>query len=442
MKKLISPFIIAFYFVLVFGCSQSEKEKTKDKVKDSRARTEPGDTDNKIKFYRSRIKLEPYDCPNYNKLGEAYIQKARETGDTAYYDKAEGAVKQASELYPESYASVVFLGQINSAKHNFKQALAYAKKAIEIRPGDSYAYGILGDAYVELGEYDKAQEAYQKMLILGPNLYSYSRISYIKELTGDTEGAIQAMKKAIEEGIRHNLPTENIAWAQYILGEAYFSKGELKKAEEHYKASVKTYDNYYYALAGLAKVKAAEKNYAEALGLYKKAIGIIPLPIFVSSLGEVYERTGNTEEAKKQYDLVEYIGLLSKISKVIYNRELSLFYSDHDIKLEEALELATKELEVKGDIYTYDTLAWALYKNNRLKEALNASLKSLRLGTKDAKLFFHAGMIYYKLADMSNAKEYLSKALSTNPYFHVICSGVAENTLREIEDKYSAAKKE
>ena len=431
---------IAFAVVFSFGCSNSVKEKTGDKAQNSSAGKELTSTDNTIKSYQARIKLNPDDYSNYNKLGEAYIQKARETGDTAYYDKAEEMLKNAFELYPESYASVVFLGQVSSAKHEFQQTLVYAKKAIEIRPEDSYAYGILGDAYVELGEYDKAQEAYQKMLILGPNLYSYSRISHIRELTGDTERTIRAMQKAIEEGVRQDLPKENIAWALYILGEAYFNTGNLKKAEEQYKASAKTYDGYYYALAGLAKAKAAEKKYQEAIELYKKAIGIIPLPLFVSSLGDVYRKMGNIEEAKKQYDLVEYIGLLSKINKVIYNRELALFYSDHDIKLEEALELATKELEVKRDIYTYDTLAWTLYKNNQLKEALDASLKSLRLGTKDAKLFFHAGMIYYKLGDMDKAKEHLSEALSINPYFHVIYSEVAEGTLIEIESKSRAAK--
>ncbi|MGH7807251.1 MAG: tetratricopeptide repeat protein, partial [Thermodesulfobacteriota bacterium] len=305
-----------------------------------------------------------------------------------------------------------------------------------------YAYGILGDAYIELGEYDKAQEAYQKMLILSPNLYSYSRMSYIKELRGDTEGAIQTMQMAIKEGIRQSLPEENIAWAQYIIGELYFNAGELKKAQEHYEASVTTYDNYYYALAGLARVNAVEKNYGEAIELYKRAIGVIPLPIFVSSLGDVYAKMGNLEEAKKQYDLVEYIGLLSKINKVIYNRELALFYADHDMKLDEALELAKREFDVRKDIYTYDTLAWAFYKNNQLKEALDASLNSLGIGTKDAKLFFHAGMIYYKLGDNNRAKEYLSKALSTNPYFHVMYSEVAENTLKEIESKSRAARGE
>ncbi len=135
------------------------------------------------------------------------------------------------------------------------------------------------------------------------------------------EGALEAMKmrftRARAYAIRCNQSTENVAWAQFMLGELYFKTGDLKRAEEQYKASLKTYDNYYYALAGLAKVKAGEKNYREAIELYKKAIGIIPLPLFVSSLGDVYKKTGNMQEAKKQYDLEEYIGLLTKINKII-----------------------------------------------------------------------------------------------------------------------------
>ena len=439
-----NPFILFFIFLLFISlsCTDSKKESTIAEPENTSEQVEINKTDSAIRLYQDIVKKEPGDYSNYTKLGEAYIQKARETGDASYYDKSEQVLKKAIELYPGSYASVVFLGQVSSAKHDFQEALLYAEKAIELRPRESYAYGILGDAHAELGEYDKAQSAYQKMLVLSPNFYSYSRMSYIKELRGDTQGAVGAMQMAINDGIKQNLPKENIAWAQYIIGELYFNTGDLKKAQEHYEASVKTYDNYYYALAGLAKVKAAEKNYGKAIELYKKAIGVVPLPIFVSSLGDVYAKMGNLVEAKKQYDLVEYIGLLSKINKVIYNRELALFYADHDMKLGEALELAKNEFEVKKDIYTYDTLAWALYKDNQLKEALDASLNSLRLGTKDAKLFFHAGMIYYKLGDTNRAEEYLSKALSTNPYFHVLYSGVAESTLKEIEGKYSTTKKE
>ncbi|MER3447287.1 MAG: hypothetical protein C4291_10785 [Candidatus Dadabacteria bacterium] len=444
MKRLIL-LIIAFHLIFISACSDSKKEKAQNENQYSE-QLHVNKTDITIRSYQEQIKRDPNNYSGYMRLGESYIQKARETGDIAYYNKAEEVLKKALELNPDDYPTVVYLGQVSASKHEFRAALPYAQKAIQMKPEQSYAYGILGDAYAELGEYDKAERAYEAMLTIRPSFYSYSRISYIKELRGDIRGAIEAMENAIHQGriysIRYGQSAENVAWAQFMLGELYFKTGDMKKAEEQYRASLKTYDNYYYALAGLAKVKAVEKNYGEAIELYKKAIGVIPLPLFVSSLGDVYKKTGKIQEAKKQYDLVEYIGLLSKINRIIYNRDLALFYADHDMKLDEALDLAKRELEVRRDIYTYDTLAWALYKNNKFKEALEASKESLKLGTKDAILFFHAGMIYYKLGDMDKAREYLSRAISTNPYFHVIYSDVAKSTLKEIESKFSVKRAE
>lgn len=444
MKRL-TFLIIALNFVVIFACSSSKKEKNQNEIRNSDKRVQVNKTDSAIKLYQDQIKKGPNNYSGYMRLGESYIQKARETGDVTYYNKAEEVLKKSLELNPGDYPTVVYLGQVSASKHDFQGSLPYAQRAIELKPEQSYAYGILGDDYTELGEYDKAEKAYEFMLTLRPSFYSYSRISYIKELRGNIGEAMEAMENAIHQGrvyaIRYNQSSENVAWAEFMLGELYFKTGDLKKAEEQYNASLKTYDNYYYALAGLAKVRAEEKNYGESIELYKKAIGIIPLPLFVSSLGDVYKKMGNVQEAKKQYDLVEYIGLLSKMNKIIYNRDLALFYADHDTKLDEALDLAKRELEVRKDIYTYDVLAWAFYKNNQFKEALKASHESLKLGTKDAILFFHAGMIFYKLGDMDKATEYLSRAITTNPYFHIIYSGVAENTLKEIQSKFSTAKK-
>ena len=132
-----------------------------------------------------------------------------------------------------------------------------------------------------------------------------------------------------------------------------------------------------------------------------------------------------------QYDLVEFIGRLSPINKVLYNRELALFYADHDLKLEEGLRLARKELEVRHDIYTWDAFAWALYKSGQLREAADAMTKAMRPGTKDPMLFFHAGMIYDRLGQSDKAREYLGRALCTNPHFHIFYAERATRTLLE-----------
>jgi tetratricopeptide (TPR) repeat protein len=195
---------------------------------------------------------------------------------------------------------------------------------------------------------------------------------------------------------------------------------------------LKAYPDYHRALAGLAKVSAAEGHLNDAIGLYQKAMGIIPLPVYAAALGDVYASAGKPAEAKKQYGLVEYIGRLNSFNRIVYNRELSTYYADHDIHPAEALELARREFEVRHDIYTWDTLAWALYRNNRQEEAAAAMKEALRLDTRDSLLFFHAGMIYERLGDNERAVDYLHRAIALNPQFHLLFADVARATVRKL----------
>src|SRR5262249_13650633 len=160
-----------------------------------------------------------------------------------------------------------------------------------------------------------------------------------------------------------------------------------------YESALASFPNYHRALAGLAKVQAGQKRYQDAIAFYQRAIGVIPLPDYAAALGDVFTRIGRGVDARKQYDLVEYIGHLSAINKTVYNRELALFYADHDLKPAVAVDLARKELDVRRDIYTYDVLAWALLKNGEPRQALAEMQQALRLDTRDARLYFHAGMI-------------------------------------------------
>jgi tetratricopeptide (TPR) repeat protein len=141
---------------------------------------------------------------------------------------------------------------------------------------------------------------------------------------------------------------------------------------------------------------------------------------------------GRVKEARQQYDLIEYIGHLGKLNQLLANRELALFYADEGIKLPEALELARRELELRHDIYTWDTLAWVLYKNGRCQEAADAIDKAIGLHTNDSLILFHAGMIYHSLAKDSDAELFLSRALTTNVHFHVFYAETASRTLRDI----------
>ena len=387
--------------------------------------------DRSIGLAQRQVTRKPYDATAYYRLGDAYIQKARESGDVTYFDLAGRALGKALELAPRSSDAARHLAFVLYARHDFDGAAREARRAVDLNPTDAYALGVLGDAYLEVGKYEAARETYGTMTRLRADLYSFSRRSGLRSLTGDPEGALEDLRRAIADGQASRRPRESVAWAQWQLGSDYFALGRLPEAEAQYQEALGTYPNYYRALAGLAQVRAAQRRYDQAIELYKQALGVIPLPDYAAALGDVYARIGRSDEAQRQYDLVEYIGHLNAINKVIYNRELAYFYADHDLKLEQALDLAKKELEVRTDVYAYDVLAWALLKNGSPREALAAITEALKLGTRDARLFFHAGMIHHALGDAEQTRHYLGLALVTNPHFHPFHSETARRVLRE-----------
>ena len=196
-----------------------------------------------------------------------------------------------------------------------------------------------------------------------------------------------------------------------------FQTGDLRGAERHYQDALNAYPNYVRAVASLGRVRAALGDSAGGIQQYEKAMRIIPDPVFAAALGDLYKLTGRSQEAAQQYTLVEQIGRLNEFNGSLYNRQLILFYADHDLKPGEAYQSAAQEYVVRRDIYGADALAWSALKAGKTAEARSAIKDALRLGTIDARLFYHAGLIAQAAGDRASAHEYLQKALSINPKF-------------------------
>ena len=401
-------------------------------------------TDRLIRSLQLRVKMYAQDAAGYDNLGAAYIQKGRETGDAAYYELAQQALNKSLDLLsddPAAASATTHMAVVHMAEHRFDDALTWAQNALALGSGDLTPWAIVVDALTDLGEYDRAL-AYCSRLEKGSDpedaqsglaYERNTRLSYLRFIFGDAKGAVDLMRRAIATAVAARMPRENLAWSQYQLGEELFKIGDLKNAEAAYQDALTSYPGYYRALAGLATVREAQARYAEAIELYQRALAVVPYPIYAAALGDVYTKVGRQEEAKKQYDLVEFIGELNAINKVLYNRELALFYADHDVRLKDALTLAQNELEVRHDVYTWDTLAWALYKNGQPREAAGAMTRALKPGTRDAMLLFHAGMIWDRLGRNDEAKEYLGRALATNAHFHIFYAEAAGRTIEELE---------
>ena len=397
----------------------------------------PTETDRIIHTIQRRIAISPKEAKAYSQLGAAYLQRARETGNVEDYQLAEQSLNKSLEMVSADLSAIgpfSTLAEVCMGEHRFQDAFDYAEKALALGSGDLSPFAIQGDSYADMGEYEKAGAAYSRLTSGSADdsrtLYVRdSRIAYLKFVSGDTEGAIQLMQSAIAAGIESHLPSENLAWLYFELGEFYFLNGNTRAANQAYLAALATHPGDYRALVGLARIRSNDGRYQEATLLYQKAIAVVPMPIYVAELGDVYKKMGDGEQAEKQYQLVEYIGLLGQINKVLHNRDLAIFYADHDRNLRESLVLAHKELEVRHDIYTWDALAWALYKNGNFPEARDAMSNAVRLGTKDSLLFFHAGMIQAKLGQTEQAKENLGTALKINPHFHVLYADQARQQL-------------
>ena len=387
-------------------------------------------TDNRVETLQARLKQNPDDERAYVLLGAAYLQKVRETGDPTYYGKTEEALTRALDLQPDDFAAMIQMGALSLARHQFREALAWGEKARVISPGTVLTYGVIGDAQVELGQYDAALETFQTMVDLRPDLSSYSRASYIRELHGDVEGAIDAMQRAVQAGGPN---AENTNWTRVQLGNLYFNSGKLAEAEAQYNQALALYPGYIHAIAGLARVHAARGEYDEAIKLYIDATNRIPLPEYVIALGDVYEAAGRNQEAHQQFDLVRVMERLYAANGVDTDLEMALFNADHDQNLNETLALARKAYATRPSIHGADALAWALYKTGNYQEAQKYSDQALQLGTKDALKLFHAGMIALKLGNHDKARQYLEQALAINPHFSILYADEARQTLQALK---------
>jgi tetratricopeptide (TPR) repeat protein len=381
-------------------------------------------TDQAIRVFQERVDRNPRDVVSLAILGECFALKARESGDPGGYARAEDALRRALKQRPEYARARASLAMVLCSRHQFGEGLALARKVYDENPANLSALATIGDAQIELGRYQEARDAYQRLVGESPEPSSQARMARLAELTGQTEEALRLLRLAADAARRGGDP-QDATWYQLRLGEIAFDAGRLDDAEAACRAALKENPEHREATADLGKVLAARGRHKEAIALLEQATAIVAEPATLALLGDLYTKIGQEAPARQAFDRLEQ----TAARYPEYRRELSLFYSEHDRQPSRALELAREELTVRPDIYGYDALAWALYRGSRFEEASRAMAEALKLGTRDARLFYHAGMIHLRLGDRASARSWLGRALALNPQFSLLDAAAARQTL-------------
>jgi len=391
--------------------------------------TDPTDTDNRIAFWQARIGANPQSDQQYVYLGDLYAQKGRETGDVADYALAADAYRKALALFPTGSAAKAGLARNLVTLHQWKDAIAQGTALLETDTTALGAVAIVGDASLEIGDLDTAQAAFDALQDKVPGPAVTVRLARLAFLRGDTDRAIRLADDAAANASALNASAEEQAFDEYVAAEYRWQKGDISGADAHYQAALRAFPSYYLALAGRGRVAFARGDLGSAITFYRAATAIIPKPELLAYLGDLYRMAGDAKAAEQQYRAVDFIATLGDTQAQVYNRELVLFEAAHGRNQAQALALAEAELKDRKDIYGYDALAWALYANGRAPDALAPARQALALGTRDAKLLYHAGLIEIAAGDAATGRAHLEAALALNPAFDPLGADDARKAL-------------
>jgi pentatricopeptide repeat protein len=398
MQNLFSSKLMLFIaFLAFFSCKKNTDNATVaqaqigtaieiPKLLDREAALRNGkEWDNVQNYYGTQcatLRQNPNDLEAKLKLVECFIREARVTGEHPHYYPAalkmteeviksiENAKEKTSRDTDKMFRALSHKASVQMSLHRFEDAKKTSMQAIAINPHNAYIYGCLTDALVELGQYEKAVEVCDKMVSIRPDLRSYARVSYLREIHKDLKGATEAMEMAVEAGFPG---TEETEWARLQLGQLYEKNGKLKEASLQYQRSLMERENYPFALAALAGVERKQGKLKEAEKHLNEACAIIPEVGFYRDLAVLYEQTGRKEEAQKLIPEIEKMYQEDMDAGHLVQLELASFYLEQAKNPTKALEYAQQEYAVRPDNIDVNEAMAAIYAvlGNKEKEAFH-----------------------------------------------------------------------
>ena len=386
------------------------------------APTPPAKTDSEIRsldieFYERRVAEDSFSAADRSRLAGLYIQRARETGSYADYERAEALARESLGLREAHNASTyAVLTAALLARHQFAEALREATRLHAADTADVGHTALLGEVELEVGDYVSAAGHFSSVARHADKPSIAARLARWYEVTGRLEKARAVLRQSAARLSGADIPREQLAWFHYRLGELHLRSGQLAAADSSFNHALAILPADYRALGGLARASAARGEWSSALDFGARALAVHLDPATLGTMSDAHGALGDTVQARSFADAMA-LGALSQPGAI--HRTWGVFLLDHDRDVQRVLREARASLRERRDVYGYDLLAWAAYKAGNIEEARRASALAVAQGTEDATLLYHAGVISLAAGDSATARETLARALSVNPRFDV-----------------------
>ena len=389
--------------------------------------TSQADLTQTVDAARRRLAAAPGDATAAVALADALLRLSRVESDAQHALDAERALQQALRHEPGEYTALKMLGAVYLSQHRFRDAVGAATRATAVNAKDAWNFGVIGDASMELGEYERAFTAFDTMARLRPDAAAYGRVAYAHEVQGRLEEALRHMRRAAEATSAHD--PESLAWHYAQIGHLHLELGAVDAAEREYARAEYTFPNHPYALNGLARVAAARQDYATALRRYRALLDAAPTPELAATVGDLLAVTGSHDAARAMYARAEALEREGWAAEEPQPAALARMLAERGLKAGDAVALAEKAAATRRDIFTMDALAMSYYRAGRLEEAAGAAREAVRTGSRNRHILYHAAAIAHARGDDAAARRWLANLPAGRAPEPLLAAAVAELSL-------------
>jgi len=261
-----------------------------------------------------------------------------------------------------------------------------------------------GMGYLLIGLYDKAIEAFQKVVDLDQdNIAGYFNLACAYESIDDLKQAEALFKKVLTMDQTH-LDVHN------HLGVIYYQRGEWEKAENEFQAALELveYSEVYY---NLSLVYSKTGDLKAAIASIQKAIELDPdYADALNHLGNLYLEGNDLQKAAAQFKIV----LEVDPSHVTAHNNLGLIYVKWGMNAE-ALALFEEAVRLDPNSAEANNNLGSLYiGHGKHDQALLLLKKALELRPDYVKAMINLGMLYMSMNERVNAEQLFKRAIETD----------------------------